>query len=101
MPRALAEQRLVPRPIRLSTAHGVGGPSVVIPHLEAEALTAFRLQRPTVCVTGAGVGVDSAWEQEKLEARKMPVNRAESPASSARFVGRRFANGFLTCCNYF
>jgi len=26
----------------------------------------------TVCVTGAGAGVDSAWEQEKLEARKMP-----------------------------
>ena len=33
-------------------------------------------------------GVDSAWEQKKLEARKMPINRAESPASSARFVGR-------------
>ena len=41
----------------------------------------------TVCVTGAGAGVDSAWEQKKLEARKMLVNRAESPASSARFVG--------------
>jgi len=27
--------------------------------------------------------VDNAWEQEKLEARKMLVNRAESPASSA------------------
>jgi hypothetical protein len=25
----------------------------------------------TVCVTGAGAGVDSAWEQKKLEARKM------------------------------
>ena len=33
-------------------------------------------------------GVDSAWEQEKLEARKLLVNRAESPASSARCVGR-------------
>jgi N-formylglutamate amidohydrolase len=33
--------------------------------------------------TGAGAGVDSAWEQEKLEARKMLENRAESPASSA------------------
>ena len=30
----------------------------------------FSTQRPTVCVTGAGVDVDSAWEQEKLEARK-------------------------------
>jgi len=38
--------------------------------------------------TGAGVGVDSAWEQEKLEARKILENAAESPASSARFVGR-------------
>jgi hypothetical protein len=34
-------------------------------------------------------GVDSAWEQEKLEARKMPVNRADSHTSGARFVGRR------------
>ena len=42
----------------------------------------------TVCVTGAGAGVDSVREQRKLEARKMLVNRAESPASSARFVGR-------------
>jgi hypothetical protein len=46
-------------------------------------------QRPTVCVTGAGACVDSVWEQEKLEARKMLENAAESPASSARFV-RRF-----------
>jgi hypothetical protein len=46
------------------------------------------LTRPTVCVTGAGAGVDSAWEQEKLEARKMLENAAESPASSARCVGR-------------
>jgi hypothetical protein len=41
--------------------------------------------------TGAGAGVDSAWEQEKLEARKMLENRAESPASSARFVRRLYA----------
>ena len=38
---------------------------------------------------GAGAGVDSVWEQKKLEARKMLENAAESPASSARFVGRR------------
>ena len=31
-------------------------------------------------------GVDSAWEQRKLEARKMPVNRADYLASSARGV---------------
>ena len=42
----------------------------------------------TVCVTGAGAGVDSAWEQKKLKARKMLENAAESPASSARFVGQ-------------
>ena len=47
------------------------------------------LERPTVCVTGAGADVDSAWEQNKLEARKILVNRAESPASSARFVRRK------------
>jgi hypothetical protein len=49
----------------------------------------FEAGRPTGCVTGAGAGVDSAWEQRKLEARKMLENAAESPASSARFVGRR------------
>ncbi len=40
----------------------------------------------TVCVSGGGAGVDSAWEQGKLEARKMLENRAESPPSTARFV---------------
>jgi len=52
----------------------------------------------TVCVTGAGVGVDSAWEQKKLEARKMLENAAESPASSARFVGWLFVLQYSTCC---
>jgi hypothetical protein len=33
-------------------------------------------------------GRESAWEQRKLEARKMLENAAESPASSARFVGQ-------------
>jgi len=47
-------------------------------------------ERPTVCVTGAGAGVDNVWEQKKLEARKMLENAAESPASSARFVGLLF-----------
>jgi hypothetical protein len=34
-------------------------------------------------------GVDNAWEQEKLEARKMLENAAESHTSGARFVRRR------------
>ncbi|HNE06164.1 MAG TPA: hypothetical protein PLT08_16685, partial [Anaerolineales bacterium] len=34
-------------------------------------------------------GVDSAWEQEKLEAWKMLENAAESHTSGARGVGRR------------
>jgi hypothetical protein len=46
--------------------------------------------QPTVCVTGAGAGVDSAWEQEKLEARKMLENGDESHLSSARFVSHRY-----------
>jgi hypothetical protein len=37
-------------------------------------------------------GVDNAWEQEKLEARKMLENAAESHTSGARFVGT-----LLTC----
>ena len=35
-------------------------------------------------------GVDSVWEQEKLEARKMLENAAESHTSGARFVSRFF-----------
>jgi hypothetical protein len=53
--------------------------------------------KPTVCVspacflrgTGAGADVDGAKApQKKLKARKMLLNRADSPASSARFVGQ-------------
>jgi len=33
-------------------------------------------------------GVDSAWEQEKPDARKMLENAAESHIICARFVGR-------------
>jgi len=36
-------------------------------------------------------GVDSAWEQEKPEARKMLENAAESHTSGARFVSRLYA----------
>jgi len=46
-------------------------------------------KRLTAGVTRVWAGVDSAWEQEKLEARKMlAVGAAESPASSARGVGQ-------------
>jgi hypothetical protein len=42
----------------------------------------------TVCVTCVWAGVDNAWEQEKLEARKMLENAAdrasEPPASIAQ-----------------
>ena len=43
----------------------------------------------TVCVTCVWAGVDSVWEQEKLEARKMLENAAESHTSGARFVRPR------------
>jgi len=44
----------------------------------------------TTAVIGTCVwaGVDSVWEQEKLEARKMLENAAESHTSGARFVGQ-------------
>jgi hypothetical protein len=48
------------------------------------------LSRRTVGVTCVWAGVDSAWEQEKLEARKMLENAAESHTSGARFVSPRF-----------
>ncbi len=41
---------------------------------------------PTVCVTGRWAGLDSAWEQYKLEARNMLENGDESHLSSARGV---------------
>jgi hypothetical protein len=41
------------------------------------------LDCPTVCVDVHWAGVDSAWEQEKLEARKMLENAAESHTSGA------------------
>jgi len=46
----------------------------------------FEGKHLTVCVTCVWAGVDNAWEQEKLEARKMLVNAAESHTSGARFV---------------
>ena len=47
------------------------------------------------------MGVGNVWEQEKLEARKMPENAAESHTSGARFVGRRFVQDFMFVnCNY-
>jgi len=51
----------------------------------------FARKRPTVCVTCVWAGVDSAWEQKKLEARKMLENAAESHTSGARFVSPLFA----------
>jgi hypothetical protein len=48
----------------------------------------FARSQPTVCVTCVWAGVDSLWEQEKLEARKMLENAAESHTSGARFVGQ-------------
>ena len=44
--------------------------------------------RPTVCVTGGWVGEDNAWEQRKLEARKLLENSYSTHPSSARHVGR-------------
>jgi hypothetical protein len=46
-------------------------------------------KRLTACVTCVWAGVDKAWKQEKLEARKMLINRADSHTSGARFVGWR------------
>jgi hypothetical protein len=55
---------------------------------EMAARQELRLGSPTACVSGGGAGWDSAWEQKKPEARKMLENAAESPPSTARFVGR-------------
>jgi len=39
-----------------------------------------------LCITCVWVGVDSAWVQEKPEARKMLLNRAESHTSGATMM---------------
>jgi hypothetical protein len=39
--------------------------------------------------------VDSAREQEKPEARKMPEKPHHTPASNARFVGRFLADSLM------
>jgi hypothetical protein len=44
----------------------------------------------TARVTRKWAGVDSAWEQEKLEARKILENAAESHTSGARGVSPHF-----------
>jgi hypothetical protein len=46
----------------------------------------FESRGLMACVTCVWAGVDSVWEQEKLEARKMLVNRADSHTSTPRFV---------------
>jgi len=51
----------------------------------------YEGRRLTVCVTCVWAGVDNAWEQKKLEARKMLENAAESHTSGARFVRRVYA----------
>jgi len=55
----------------------------------------------TTAVIGTCVwaGVDSVWEQEKLEARNMLENAAESHTSDARFVSHRFCLRYLTAFN--
>jgi hypothetical protein len=49
----------------------------------ADRYLGFSVSRPTVGVTGAGAGVNSVWEQKKLEARKILENGDESHLSSA------------------
>jgi len=43
-----------------------------------------------VCVTRAGAGGGTPSDEKKAEAEKTLVKRADSPASSARFVGQYF-----------
>jgi hypothetical protein len=48
--------------------------------------------RLTVGVTSAGADGGKPSERKKAEAEKMPKKRADSPASGARIVGRRYGN---------
>jgi hypothetical protein len=53
-----------------------------------EKVRMFTNRRLTAGVTRKWAGVDSVWEQEKLEGRKILENAAESHTSGARFVRR-------------
>src|SRR5258706_8613514 len=83
--------------------------SFLFSYLGLTIIRLIRLNMPydfiyclTVCVReaspkgdfGAEAGVDSAWEQKKLEAREMLENTADSRASSARDVGQVLKDGF-------
>jgi hypothetical protein len=54
-----------------------------------QANSRYFSRRPTVCVTCAGAGGGTPSDEKKAEAEKMPEKRADSPASSARWVGRQ------------
>jgi hypothetical protein len=49
-----------------------------------------RIMRLTARVTCAGADGGTPSDEKKAEAGKMPVKRADSPASGARIVGRRW-----------
>jgi len=66
--------------------------STIKRNLRIKGVFGFALGCLTVCVSRWWAGWDSAGEQEKPEARKMPENGAESHQSAARFVGT-----LLTC----
>jgi len=61
-----------------------------------DCFTIYMKEPPNACVSRGWAGVDFAWEQEKPEARKMLVNRADSHTSGARCVGRLL--GFSLAC---
>ena len=56
--------------------------------------------RLTVCVTCVWAGVDNVWEQEKLEARKMLVNRADSHTACPELVEGSGARGVGQFCAF-
>jgi hypothetical protein len=51
--------------------------------------------------SGVWAGVDNAWGQEKLEARKKPKNAADSHTSGARVVGRHLWVRLIVLLNKF
>jgi len=80
------DYRLLPKLLNFS--EGCGGKNQVSSLVIYTVLSKLFgiICRLTVGVTCVWAGVGSAWEQEKLEARKMLENAAESHTSGARFV---------------
>ena len=66
-------------------------------HAEHVFVFAFELSRRTAGVSGFWAGWDSVWGQKKPEARKLLLEAADSPPSTARCVRQKHIFSWHCC----